>query len=420
MIYIIGIGDDGIAGLTNAALERIQSASLLLGPANLMSKAQQFKARKETIGGDLEKLATLLDKEADGDVVVLTGGDPLFYGTARFLCDRLGKDRFTVIPHVSSMQLAFARVKESWDEAYLTNLATQSLGKVLERIRTSEKIGLFTSDDVSPSDLAKALVDQGIDYFTIYVCENLGSPDERVTRGSPAELAKQKFSQLNVMVLIRKPGVPDRPAALVARRLFGNPDELFLQSKPKRGLLTSSEVRCVALSELELADDSIFWDVGAGSGSVAIEAASIARLGHAYAIEMDAEDYGLLVENTQRFGVRNLTPILGQAPTAWLKLPDPDAIFVGGTGRSVTELVEAAWPRLRPGGRLIVNLASMENLVALQKLLTENQNCEPHLWMVQISRGNYQFEKLRLESANPTFVVKATKPHTNKASVEKS
>ncbi len=420
MIYIIGIGDDGIAGLTNAALERIQSARLLLGPPNLMSKAQQFKARKEIIGGDLEKLATLLDKESDGDVVVLTGGDPLFYGTARFLCDRLGKDRFTVIPHVSSMQLAFARVKESWDEAYLTNLATQSLGKVLERIRTSEKIGLFTSDAVSPSDLAQALVDQGIDYFTIYVCENLGSPDERVTRGSPAELAKQKFSQLNVMILIRKPGVPDRPAALVARRLFGNPDELFLQSKPKRGLLTSSEVRCVALSELELAEDSILWDVGAGSGSVAIEAASIARQGHAYAIEMDAEDYGLLVENTQRFGVRNLTPILGQAPTAWLKLPDPDAIFVGGTGRSVTELVEAAWPRLRPGGRLIVNLASMEYLVALQKLLNEVLNCEPQLWMVQISRGNYQLEKLRLESANPTFVVKATKPQSSKALAEKS
>ena len=420
MIYIIGIGDDGIAGLTNAALERIQSASLLVGPSNLMSKAEQFKARKEIIGGDLEKLATLLDRETVGDVVVLTGGDPLFYGTARFLCDRLGKDRFTVIPHVSSMQLAFARVKESWDEAYLTNLATQSLGKVLERIRTSEKIGLFTSDEVSPSDLAKALVDQGIDYFTIYVCENLGSPDERVTRGSPADLATQKFSQLNVMVLIRKPGVPDRPAALVARRLFGNPDELFLQSKPKRGLLTSSEVRCVALSELELAEDSILWDVGAGSGSVAIEAASIARLGHAYAIEMDAEDYGLLVENTQRFGVRNLTPILGQAPTAWLKLPDPDAIFVGGTGRSVTELVEAAWPRLRPGGRLIVNLASMENLVALQKLLTEDFKCEPQLWMVQISRGNYQFEKLRLESANPTFVIKAIKPHARKATSEKS
>jgi precorrin-6Y C5,15-methyltransferase (decarboxylating) len=135
---------------------------------------------------------------------------------------------------------------------------------------------------------------------------------------------------------------------------------------------------------------------------------------------MDAEDYGLLVENTQRFGVRNLTPVLGQAPTAWLKLPDPDAIFVGGTGRSVTELVEAAWPRLRPGGRLIVNLASMENLVALQNLLNEVLNCEPQLWMVQISRGNYQLEKLRLESANPTFVVKATKPIARKSALEKS
>jgi precorrin-6Y C5,15-methyltransferase (decarboxylating) len=124
---------------------------------------------------------------------------------------------------------------------------------------------------------------------------------------------------------------------------------------------------------------------------------------------MDAEDFGLLTENTQRFGVRNLTPILGQAPQAWESLPDPDVIFVGGTGRMVTELVEAAWPKLRAGGRLIANVASMENVVALQALLSERLRVEPLLWMIQLSRGNYQFEKLRLESSNPTFLIKATK-----------
>ena len=109
--------------------------------------------------------------------------------------------------------------------------------------------------------LAGQLVERGIDYFTVYVCENLGSPDERVTRGSPAEIARQKFGPLNVMVLVRKPGVADKPTNLVSRRLFGNPDEGFLQSKPKRGLLTPSEVRAIALSEMELRPDSILWDV---------------------------------------------------------------------------------------------------------------------------------------------------------------
>jgi precorrin-6B C5,15-methyltransferase / cobalt-precorrin-6B C5,C15-methyltransferase len=409
MIYIIGISDDGLEGLSSAAVAKLNQAELIVGPASLIEKAASFPAKKEVAGVDLEKLATMLDKQAGKEIVVLAGGDPLFYGTARFLCDRLGKDRFEVVPHVSTMQLAFARVKESWEEAYLTNLATQPLDRVIERIRTAEKIGLFTSEQVTPAILAENLGQLGIDYFTIYVCENLGSPDERVTRGTPAEIARQRFGSLNVMILVRKPGVPDKPTNLVRRRLFGNPDEMFLQSKPKRGLLTSSEVRAIALSEMELSPESIVWDVGAGSGSVAVEAASIADKGHVYAVEMDAEDYGMLVENTQRFGVRNLTPILGQAPQAWSKLPDPDAIFVGGTGRMVTELVEAAWPRLRTNGRLLANVASMESVVALQNLIRDKLKSEPQLWMIQVSRANPQFDRLRLESANPTFLIKAIK-----------
>lgn len=409
MIDIIGIGDDGIDGLTNQAVERLEKASLIVGPAGLIAKAGRFSARKETIGADLDRLAKMLESHTDGDVVVLASGDPLFYGTARYLCERLGKERFTVLPHVSSMQLAFARVKESWDEAYLSSLTPQSLPRVLERIRTSEKIGLFTSDDVPPSRLAQGLVDSGIDYFTIYVCENLGSPDERVTRGAPAEIATQRFGAMNVMVLVRRPGVPDTPSPMAGRRLFGNPDELFLQSKPKRGLLTPSEVRAVALSELALDETSILWDVGAGSGSVAIEAAMLASRGHVYGIEMDVDDFDLLTENTRRFGVPNLTPVLGQAPDAWKSLPDPDAIFVGGTGRSVTELVEAAWPRLRQGGRLIANIASLEYVAALQKVLVERLRAEPRLWMIQISRGNQQLDQLRLETSNPSFLIKATK-----------
>ena len=409
MIYIIGISDDGLEGLSSAAVGRLKDADLIVGPASLIEKTGAFTAKKEIVGSDLDKLALLLDAHQGGNAVVLAGGDPLFYGTARYLCDRLGKDRFEVVPHVSSMQLAFARVKENWDEAYLTNLATQSLDRVIERIRTSEKIGLFTSEQVTPAVLAEQLILQGIDYFTIYVCENLGSPDERVTRGLPTDIARQKFGPLNVMILVRKPGVADKPTNLVRRRLFGNPDEVFLQSKPKRGLLTPSEVRAIAISEMELSPESIVWDVGAGSGSVGIEAASIADRGHVYAIEMDVEDFGLLTENTQRFGVRNLTPVLGQAPQAWQKLPDPDVIFVGGTGRTVTDLVEASWPRLRSKGRLIANIASMENVVSLQNLLSDRLAVEPSLWMIQLSRGNYQFEKLRLESANPTFLIKATK-----------
>src|SRR5690348_8811243 len=160
---------------------------------------------------------------------------------ARFLCEKLGKDRFEVMPHVSSMQLAFARVKESWEEAYLTNLANHSLDHVIEKIRTAEKVGLFTTESNTPAAVAEALLARRIDYFNAYVCENLGSPDERVTQGTLKELAEQEFAPLNVMVLVRRAGAPDRPSERIGRRVFGNPDEVFLQTKPKKGLLTPSE-----------------------------------------------------------------------------------------------------------------------------------------------------------------------------------
>ncbi|MGE3779809.1 MAG: precorrin-6y C5,15-methyltransferase (decarboxylating) subunit CbiE, partial [Pirellulaceae bacterium] len=242
-VQIIGIGDDGLDGLTLAARRMIDEAELLFGDEQTIQATQNRTAQRIVIGVDLDLLVRQLSEHVNQRVVILTNGDPLFYGTARYLCDRLGKDRFDVIPHVSSMQLAFARVKESWDEAYLTNLANQPLERVVVRVRTALKVGMFTTEEIPPRAVAQALLDRQIDYFTAYVCENLGSPDERVFQGELSDLISLDFSPLNVLILVRKPNVPDRPAAMVGRRLFGNPDERFLQSQPKRGLLTPAEVR---------------------------------------------------------------------------------------------------------------------------------------------------------------------------------
>src|SRR4051812_29346206 len=149
-----------------------------------------------------EATAQLAPLAGKARVAVVAGGDPLFYGVARYLCDRLGKELFEVIPHVSSMQLAFARVKETWEEAFLTNLATHPLEAVLDRIRVAETVGLFTSEDQGPVEIARTLLARGLDYFRAYVCENLGGPDERVTSGELAEIAGMEFSPLNVVILV--------------------------------------------------------------------------------------------------------------------------------------------------------------------------------------------------------------------------
>ena len=407
-VQIIGIGDDGLEGLTAKARELIDGAELLIGGEESLSSVVDTTAERLVFRGDLDIVIQRIDESAGKQIVILAVGDPMFYGTARFLCDRLGKDRFEVLPHVSSMQLAFARVKESWDEAYLTNLANQDVGNVVEKIRIAEKVGVFTTEETPPPKVAAELLTRGISYFTAYVCENLGSPDERVTHAELAEVAEQDFSPLNVMILVRKPDVPDRPSEMAGRRLFGNTDDAFLQSKPKHGLMTPAEVRCIALAQLDLGPTSVVWDVGAGSGSVAIEAAQIAASGRTFAIEMEAEDYELIAQNAERFNVPNLTPVLGQAPEAWSDLPEPDAIFVGGSGRNISSIVEQAFARLREGGRLVATVGSIDNVVAVRETLQKLAG-DANVWMINVSRGTDQMDRVRFESLNPTFLLGAKK-----------
>jgi precorrin-6B C5,15-methyltransferase / cobalt-precorrin-6B C5,C15-methyltransferase len=408
-IHIIGMGDDGLEGVTSAARQLIERAELLIGAEHTLARLPRLSAERLVVGGSLDGVVERLAQAQGRRTAVLVSGDPLFYGMARYLCDKLGKDRFEVLPHVSSMQLAFARVKESWEEAYLTNLANHSLDHVVEKIRTAEKVGLFTTESHPPADVAKALLSRRIDYFNAYVCENLGSPDERVTQGTLQELAEQEFGPLNVMILVRRPGAPDRPSDRIGRRIFGNPDEAFLQAKPKKGLLTPSEVRSMALAEMDLGPTSTVWDIGAGSGSVAIEAAQLASAGATYAIEMDADDYALIQENAERFGVSNLVAVLGRAPEAWNDLPAPDSIFVGGSGREISQLVDLAYDRLRPRGRLVANVGSIENLAEVHATL-HRRVADVKVWMINVARGTYQLERVRFDALNPTFLLSIVKP----------
>jgi len=404
-IHIIGVGGDGLTGLTARARELLVAADMVLGSETTLGLVPELKAQRMPIGTDLQDVVQTLETNLGKKrLVIVAGGDPLFYGVARYLCDRLGKDHFEVIPHVSSMQLAFARVKESWEEAFLTNLATHSLESVLDRIRTAETVGIFTSEEDDPPTIARQLLARGLDYFRAYVCENLGGPDERVTQGELVDIQEMEFSPLNVMILKRKPGRPDQQRAAARFRRFGNPDDVFAQSRPKSGLITQAEVRAIALAQLDVQPASVVWDIGAGSGSVAIEAAQLAHLGMVYAIEQDVADYHLIVANAQSFAVRNLTAIHGTAPAVFAGLPSPDAIFVGGTGHEVARLLEAAYHALRPAGRLVVNVASLESLNTTYSVL--KKLAPPvHALLVNVARGNEQLETLRFEAVNPTFLL---------------
>ena len=195
-VYIVGIGDDGVAGLSHLANSVLEKAELLIGSVQALAGLPESKAQRFVVRDDFDQVVKLINDNPDRRIVFLVTGDPLFYGTTRLLYDQVGKDRFEILPHVSIMQLAFARVKENWDEAILADLSAKPLGQMIDRIRSAEKVGLFTGKDSTPAVIARTLLDQQLDYFTAYVCENLGSPYERVTQAELRDLVDHEFQRV--------------------------------------------------------------------------------------------------------------------------------------------------------------------------------------------------------------------------------
>ncbi|MBA4189332.1 MAG: cobalamin biosynthesis bifunctional protein CbiET [Planctomycetaceae bacterium] len=408
-IPVIGIGPDGAAGLSVRSRAVLAEAELIFGSDAALRLLPELTGERVPIGSDLPAaVARLRANLGSKRIAVVASGDPLFYGTARYFCEKVGPDNFEVVPHVSSMQLAFARIKETWEEAYLTDLASRPLDDVLDKIRTAETVGLFTTAEAHPARIARELLARGIDYFTVWVCENLGGKDERITRGELTDIREMKFDPLNILILKRKPNRPDRQRVGAKFRRFGNPDDVFAQTRPKTGLITQGEVRAVALSQLDLQSGDVFWDVGAGSGSVAIEAAALVAPGPSYAIEQDSADYHLIVANAALFGVSNVRPVFGTAPDVFSGLPQPDAIFVGGNGGEVARLMEACFVALRPGGRLVTNVGTLEMISSTYAVLKRLAG-RVDVLLMNLARGVEQLESLRFEAINPTVLLRVEK-----------
>jgi precorrin-6Y C5,15-methyltransferase (decarboxylating) len=188
------------------------------------------------------------------------------------------------------------------------------------------------------------------------------------------------------------------------------PDDAFEQRRPLRGQITKREVRAVSLYSLGLRPDSVVWDIGAGTGSVALEAACIAHRGRVYAIERDSQGLPLLERNVARLGAGNVQVVPGEAPAALAALPDPDAVFVGGSGGRLAELLDEVARRLRPQGRVVVNLAALERAQESYHRLKE-LGLTVELVMVSAARGKEMADgAVRLEALNPVFVVTGCRP----------
>ncbi|MBW7474347.1 precorrin-6y C5,15-methyltransferase (decarboxylating) subunit CbiE [Paenibacillus oenotherae] len=395
-IKVIGIGDDGAAGLLPVYLKWIQESAVLVGGERQLSFFSDYRGEKITVKSGLSDLVSRLSAET-GKTVVLASGDPLFYGIGGYLAARLDVE---IYPHVSALQLAFARMGESWQDAYVTSVHGRSIKGLAQRIDGRSKVALLTDENNSPQVIADYLLHFGMTEYRAFVAENLEGPDERIGWYSLQEMREGSFSPLN-MVILKRDSEPQR------RWPLGIPDEEFSQRKPDKGLITKREIRVLTLAQLGLHSHSIVWDIGTCTGSIAIEAGRIAKYGEVYAVEKNEEDLENCRMNSAKFRV-DITTLHAKAPNGLDAFPDPDAVFIGGSGGELKELLRLCGQRLRPGGRIVLNAITLENLTEAMGTLKEI-GYEASVSMTQISRSKPILAMTRLEGLNPVFIVTASR-----------
>ena len=355
-MVVVGIGADGWSGLAAPVRERLLAAPAVLGSARqldlLPAVAGQVRAAwgrpfRESL---LDLLATY---GGERPVTVLASGDPLLSGVATTLVDLLGADRVEVVPAVSSVTLAMARMGWAAESCAVVTVVGRRVERVLRELSPGRRVVVLSSDAATPATLAGLLVGAGCGASAMTVLAHLGSAQERRYAGT-ADGWDHEVPALNV-VCVEVAGVP-RVASWVA----GLPDDAYEHD----GQLTKRDLRASALARLAPRPGELLWDVGAGAGSVGIEWLRAHGSCRAVALERDPTRAARARANAARLGVPDLEVVEGSAPGALVGLPSPDAVFVGG-GASTPGLLERCQEALRPGGRLVVHGVTLETEMVL-------------------------------------------------------
>ncbi|MEV0974634.1 precorrin-6y C5,15-methyltransferase (decarboxylating) subunit CbiE [Microtetraspora glauca] len=360
-ITVVGIGTDGWSGLGPAARDALLAADVLMGSVRQLALVSE--ARVSGIGAErvtwpsplLPALPGLLSAHRGRAVCVLASGDPLFFGVGSTLVRLIGPDRVRVIPHLSSLSLACARMGWTVQETEVVSLVGRPDELLHPAILPGRRVLVLGAGRTAPARVAALLAARGYGGSPVTVLSDLGGPGESRISGTAERWdlpGRPGPSPLSVIAVECRadPGVTPLP------RVPGLPDDAFEHD----GQLTKREVRAVTLSRLAPVPGELLWDVGAGAGSIAIEWMRSHPACRAIAVESRRERADRAARNAAALGVPDLEIVVGAAPDALAGLAVPDAIFVGG-GATAPGLLDACWAALRPGGRLVVNAVTLES-----------------------------------------------------------
>lgn len=416
---IIGILDDGKQSLTASTLQHIINADIVIAGTRLLSvMADEIQTETEChdLTGHLSQVPDWITQAQNKEkkVVVLATGDPLCHGIASYLIKKMGSHKIEVLPNLSMVQLACAKLGIAWQTCQIGSVHSEDTGewvlganpqhtlyKALQLLRQSDLTAIYTSPENTPDRIARMLQIEGLsEDYKLAIAESLSQEKENISQWMTVdEVASSQFADLNIVILRKKSTTEDA--------LFGLPDERFKQRKPDKGLITKREIRAVSLARMSLKQDSIIWDIGAGSGSIGLEAARLCLQGHVYAIEKNTDDVSIVLGNKANLQVTNYSLIQGRAPDGLEYWPDPDAVFIGGSGGELRELILLCMKRLKHNGQLVMNFVTFENLSTAMETLKQI-SAQWDVVQLQASRSKPILSMQRLQAENPVWIVCAT------------
>ena len=413
-IQVVGCDGSGFNSLTHAWQEALSQADLVVAPARLLDDLKRQVTALSPGDGPAflasDGLTPMLGRlrqalEARESVIVLASGDPLWFGIGRLLLQHLPPGCLRFHPAPTSLQLAFARLGRPWQDARWVSLHgrdPEPLAQALQQ-RPAALGVLCDPDQGGALSVRRLLASSGLEAaYRFWLAERLGHPDERLRCFAPAEPLPSDLDRLHLVVLIAE--APEIPAA-ESLPLFGLADGLWLQHEDQPGLMTKREVRIQLLADLELPERGVLWDVGAGVGSVGLEALRLRPQLQLWAIERRAGAAALIGANAARLQVHPAGILEADAAEALAGLPDPDRVLVGGGGSRRDSLLQEVLQRLRPGGIVVVPLATLEALATVRQAL-EQAGLEVGISQLQAWRGTPLGDGTRLMPLNPVLILR--------------
>lgn len=358
-VTLIGMGSGQPENLTLQGLAALRQADLILGARRLLAVLPAGCTENRAAAYRPDEVAELLQTSGAENAVLVYSGDTGFYSGASSMMEKLEAlgVRARVLPGLSSIQLLAAALGRPWQGWNLVSAHGRTCDPVAECMQGRPTFFL-TGGSEDPATLCAQLAAEGFGDVQAVVGQCLGTPEEKLFRGSVKELAAGRFNSLSVLLV--------EAAEVLPRRAPGLPDEAFERGDVP---MTKQEVRAAVLAKLAVRPEDILWDVGAGTGSVSVELALAAPRGRVYAVECRPEGCALIKANREKFRTRNLVLVEGLAPAVLSDLPAPDAVFIGGSKGSLAAIVDAALDK-NPDARICVSAIALESLSAAVAALT--------------------------------------------------